>query len=179
MDRSTDFPKVGGGLGHVSIALADKFEKLQFVVQDLPHNTKAGAESLQENLKDRVSFQAHDFFTPQPVHDADVYFLRMIFHDFSDKYTAQILQSLVPALKPGARILVSDMVIPPPGIVPKSDERIMRIMDCQMMNFLNSYERELGDWEAVFASADSRLKIKGVTCPPGSVMSLVELQLEG
>jgi hypothetical protein len=59
----------------------------------------------------RVSFMSHDFFTPQTV-VADVYLLRWILHNWSDKYCVRILRALIPALKPGARVIVNEDVRP-------------------------------------------------------------------
>ena len=72
-------------------------------------------------LDDRYS----DFFTDQPV-SADVYYMRSILHNWSDKYSVQILRHLTPALKPGARVLVHELVLPEPGTVSKADEKRMR-----------------------------------------------------
>ena len=55
-----------------------------------------------------------DFFTLQPIKDADVYFFRAIFHDWPDKYCIQILQNLIPALKTGARVIIQDPHTPDP-----------------------------------------------------------------
>lgn len=96
---------VGGGHGGVSTRLASETKQMRFVVQDLEGTAKVGSEILAPELKERVSFMAHDFFTPQPV-TADVYFLRWILHNWSDKYCVEILRSLVPGLKSGARVLL-------------------------------------------------------------------------
>lgn len=120
--------QVGGSKGHASIALAEKAPALKFIVQDLPEVVADAGASLPESMKEseRISFMAHDFFTPQSVKDADVYLLRFILHDYSDKYAIRILKNLVPALKNGARLIVMDGVAPPPGVIPKSDERLIR-----------------------------------------------------
>ena len=76
-------------------------------------------------LEDRISFMAHDFFTPQPI-TADVYFFRFIFHDWPDKYGISILQNLVPALKPGARVLINEFCLPEPGMISAYKERVLR-----------------------------------------------------
>jgi hypothetical protein len=55
--------------------------------------------------------RSSDFFTPQPV-AADVYYFRSIFHNWADKYCVEILRSLVPALKKGARIIIHERVLP-------------------------------------------------------------------
>jgi SAM-dependent methyltransferase len=106
---------VGGGLGHVSHALAasEHGSKAHFVVQDLADIVDKGQSALPgKGLQEKIHFQVHDFFEEQPVHGADVYLLRMILHDWSDKYGIKILRALVPALKPGAKVVINDRVIP-------------------------------------------------------------------
>ena len=105
----------GKGTGGVGIEIARHFAELKCVVQDLPEVVE-GAE-VPEDLREgeRLSFMAHDFFEQQPVKDADVYLLRWILHDWSDEYATKIMRSLTPAMKQGARILVCDLCLPPPG----------------------------------------------------------------
>jgi hypothetical protein len=69
---------------------------------------------------------AHDFFTPQPVKHADVYLYRWIFHNWVDDKCIEILRNAIPALKPGARILINDGCLPRPGSVRWNEERVMR-----------------------------------------------------
>jgi hypothetical protein len=72
---------VGGLRGVVALMLAEKFPAMRCIVQDLPE-VIAGAPALTNaDLAARVQFQAHDFYTKQPVKGADVYFFRMIFHN--------------------------------------------------------------------------------------------------
>ncbi|KAL8765648.1 MAG: hypothetical protein Q9209_007328 [Squamulea sp. 1 TL-2023] len=117
---------VGGSHGSLSITLAQKTPSLRFIVQDRPEVIGAGQENLPPDLRDRVSFMAHDFFTEQPVKGAAIYILRWILHDWSDKYAARILQALIPALKPGVKVLLVEQVLPPPGEVSKYQEKAYR-----------------------------------------------------
>lgn len=117
---------VGGSHGPVSIALAQRFPSVRCIVQDLPDTIAKGPAQTPPELKDRVTFMAHDFFTTQPVVGADVYYFRWIFHDWSDKYCIQILQNLISALKPNARVVISEYCLPEPGMVSLLKERMMR-----------------------------------------------------
>lgn len=117
---------VGGSHGSLSIAIAQSFPTLRFIVQDKAEVVELGREMLPANVRDRVSFMSHDFFTEQPVKNADVYALRWILHDWSDKYAVRILQALIPALKPGARILVIEQVLPEPGTASRYQEKTFR-----------------------------------------------------
>lgn len=178
---------VGGSTGNAAIALARSFPSLRFIVQDLPDNAEAGRRaaeaSLPADILSRVTFQGHDFTQPQPVAGADVYLLRMILHDWPDHVAVTILRNLVPVLEgrgsrtPAAKILIMDTVLPAPGQVPSSVERIVRVRDLTMMQVFNSHERDLEQWEALLAAADERLRLRRVVEPFGSAMSLLEVEL--
>lgn len=112
---------VGGSHGDASFAVARDFPKLKFVVQDLPE-----AISASSNMTPQVKFMAHDFFTEQPIKNADVYMFRWIFHNWSDDYCIRILRALIPALKSGARILINEYCLPEPNTLPRETEKHMR-----------------------------------------------------
>ena len=107
---------IGGGHGQVSLAIARSTKRLRLVVQDLPGVAAQGEKQMPKDLGQsgtgRVRFMAHDFFKPQPLKGADIYFFRWILHNWSDKYCLMILRSLVPALKKGAKVLLYEWVLP-------------------------------------------------------------------
>ena len=70
-----------------------------------------GKKALPEDLRERISFQAHNLFQMQSVDGADVYLLRLVLHDWSYKYSKKIIRALIPALKPGAKVVVNDRVV--------------------------------------------------------------------
>ncbi|KAH8698978.1 sterigmatocystin 8-O-methyltransferase [Talaromyces proteolyticus] len=174
---------VGGSTGNADIALAKSFPDLRFIVQDLPDNASAGREAAEANLPSdilsRISFQGHDFTKPQPVAGADVYLLRMILHDWPDHVAITILKQLVPVLEnKKAKLIIMDTVLPAPGQVPGSVERIVRVRDLTMMQVFNSHERDLDQWKALLAAADEGLRLRRVMEPYGSAMSLLEVELD-
>lgn len=114
---------VGGSGGHISVAIAQQAPGLKFVVQDLPAALKKAV--IPASVSDRVELMAHDFFTPQPV-QADAYFFRQIFHDWSDSNVLKILRATAPALKPGARIIINEYIVPEPGTLPFAKEKHVR-----------------------------------------------------
>lgn len=170
---------MGGNQGYVSFAIAEAFPDLKFIVQDTEGmRTPEIVAKVPEHLRSRVELTTHDFFTPQPV-VADVYFLRMILHGFSDKYCIQILQMLIPALRPGTKIIVNDGALPEPGTVGYIEERAMRTMDLFMQVTVNARERERDDWIELFQRADVRFKVKRVWRPEKSRMSFVDVEWPG
>lgn len=116
---------VGGSTGGVSVMLAQGFKDLEFVVQDLPEAITGAEEKVLLEVKERISFMAHDSFAPQPI-VAPTYLLRAVLHNWPDRYCVDILRSLVPALRHGARVVVNDILVPEPGTLDLLSERSIR-----------------------------------------------------
>ena len=136
---------IGGSRGSVALEIARRLPAIKCVVQDLPE-VIAGAE-VPDDLKGtgRVTFMAHDFFTEQPVKGADIYHLRWILHNWPEKYCIKILRNLIPALKKGARILVSETCLPSYGEWSRHEERPRRygslnLIDCLDKGLLLSFD---------------------------------------
>ncbi|OCK75619.1 O-methyltransferase [Lepidopterella palustris CBS 459.81] len=168
------FVDIGGSFGFVCVALAKKFPGMKFVVQDLPKTVADGPSKVPPEFADRIQFQAHNFLTPQPVKDADVYFFRWILHNQSDKYGVEILRALIPALKPGARIIINDNCLPKPNTIDPWDEKITRTMDVTMLELLNARERDENDYMELFKTADPRFKFLGAKTSKGCRMHIME-----
>ena len=173
--------EIGGGNGHAAVALAHAHPNLpQIIVEDLPHVVAQGETSLQPELRNRVYFTAHDFFTPQPetVLEAKLFLLRCVLHHHSDKYARIILKHLLPALRNGATLVVIDMILPPPGSVHPTVEKSMRTMDMEMMQTFSSKERQIEEWEELFTSVDSALIVRNVNQPMGSALGIMEIVMD-
>ena len=78
---------VGGGLGHDIVAFKEKFPGLpgKLIVQDLP----VVIDEIK-GLPSGIEATAYDFFKPQPVKGAKVYYLRTVLHDWPDKQAREI-----------------------------------------------------------------------------------------
>ncbi|KAJ4140272.1 Alpha-1,3-mannosyltransferase cmt1 [Fusarium equiseti] len=170
------FVDVGGSHGFVCVDLARKWDRMKFVVQDLPKTISSAPNPIceDEGVTRRISLQAHDFFTEQPIKGADVFYFRWIFHNLASHYAVMILKNLIPALKPGARVLINDHCLRGPGVENSWDEKLMRSMDLLMLTLLNSQERTEKEFEELFKAADERFVFKGVTRPEGCRMSIIE-----
>ncbi|KAK8067560.1 hypothetical protein PG996_006672, partial [Apiospora saccharicola] len=166
---------IGGSEGHVSVALAKRFPNLELVVQDMAQVLGQGAANLPADLKDRVSFMAHDMFRPQTV-EADVYYMRWILHNWSDKNCKCILEALIPVLKKGSRILIQDFYMPKPGQVALWKEKDARAMDLNMTATFSGLERTADDWKALFQAADPRFVLHEIIQPKGSALSLLDVR---
>ena len=119
--------EIGGSEGHVSAAIAQKHQHLKFVVQDLPAviETATLPNDVDEGVRGRVRYEVHDFLTDQTT-QGEVFLMRWILHDWPDQYVVKILKHLMPALRPGNKILVNDQLMPEPGQVGTVVERQIR-----------------------------------------------------
>ncbi|KAF2466142.1 putative O-methyltransferase [Lindgomyces ingoldianus] len=164
---------VGGGHGVVTAKIADATSKIRFIVQDLAQAVEVGRSSLPPILKSRVEFMTHDFFQDQVVKHADIYFFRWIMHNWSDKYCLQILRSLTPAMKPRAKVLLYEHVLPD---VPndKPSQKGGMYLDMVMLGCCNGCVRTEKDWQKLFLDADANFTLEGIRRVPGSSLSLIE-----
>ncbi|KAK3329993.1 S-adenosyl-L-methionine-dependent methyltransferase [Apodospora peruviana] len=188
---------VGGARGHVAAALAQRFPNLDVLVQDMEMVVAGAAAALPEQhlvRAGRVRFEAHDLFAAQTTSSAvgaDVFFFRWILHNWADKHCVATLRAQIPALKPGARILVMDTCMPEPGVdyylgekgedvvktraIPLWMERDLRSEDLNMGAIFNSRERTLREWKALFTEADPAFVLGAVTKPEGSALTVMEV----
>ncbi|KAI0841458.1 O-methyltransferase [Hypoxylon sp. FL0890] len=154
---------VGGGSGHVSIALARAFPHLSFIVQDGSADMLAQGKKLDlHDIEGRVTWMQHNFFQPQPLCDVAAFFIRQCTHNWCDHDVVTILKSFVPGLegsKRGTPLLINDTIIPEPGTRPAHEERGLRQMDMMMFVNFGAKERTKKEFEALLKEADPRYEI--------------------
>ncbi|KAJ5825967.1 Sterigmatocystin 8-O-methyltransferase [Penicillium riverlandense] len=170
------FVDVGGAHGDIALAAAASYPHLQYIVQDLP---EVIATAPRDSSPDgRVEFSAHDFFTPQPLRNVAVFYLRHILHNFGDARAISILRALVPGMRPGTRVLLNEHVLDPQK-QPMWKRRQDSAMDMNMLVLFNARERNEAEWRALLQSADARFAWVGVRRPAGSALAVVESCWEG
>ena len=131
--------------------------------------------TLPPSIAARLTYQHHDFFTPQTLKDVDVFLLRMIIHDWPTAEAQDIIRNLVGSMKPGGKLIIMDTVLPLPGSVPSITEAALRVRDLSMMQVHNSKERELEEWAALLKGGNEKLRLVNVVQPYGSSMSILEV----
>jgi len=116
---------IGGSHGSTAIELLKRFPHIrECVVQDLPE-VIAGA-GVPSEVDGRLKFQEYDFFREQSTKGADVYFLRMVLHDWPDDKAIAILESQVPAMAPQSRLILNEICLPDPGVLTCYQEQFLR-----------------------------------------------------
>ncbi|KAH7313595.1 S-adenosyl-L-methionine-dependent methyltransferase [Stachybotrys elegans] len=154
---------LGGSGGHDAFVLAKAFPDLDITVQDLPEAGPVFEKDVPAELKSRVRFMAHDFFKPQTV-QADIYMIKLILHDWPDAESIKILRGLIPALRPGSKVLFVDYVGKQGNAaeLPRSIQQMGTATDMRMMALFNAEERPVEAWKEIFRKADERFEIQRV-----------------
>ncbi|KAI0737534.1 S-adenosyl-L-methionine-dependent methyltransferase [Daedaleopsis nitida] len=182
---------VGGGVGSTSVVLAAAFPHLRFVVQDREQVVKIapsiwGASHSELLASGRVTFLAHDFFTPQPAQDTAasvrVFVVRGCTHNWPDEEVRKMLRLLRDAATAVTKLLIVDVLLPYacyddtdiddriPGavrsLVPEGSPLLANLgkasapeylMDISMMAVLNAKERTLHELSSLAHSAGWRI----------------------
>ena len=101
---------IGGGVGTISQFLARNTKNLHFIVQDLPGTVETGQKQLPADLRDRIDFVAHDFFTPQK-EGARIFFMRWIMHNWADKKAIALLKAIASGMRKGSQLVIFDYLV--------------------------------------------------------------------
>lgn len=143
---------VGGGHGQFLGALLQGAPNSRGLLFDL-ESVLAGADRELEALgvAGRVEKVAGSFFEAIPA-DPDLFILKHILHDWTDEQCAQILQNVASAMKPGATLLICEMLLAePPQFSPAA------MMDLNMMVMTGGRERTASQYEKLLQGAGLKL----------------------
>lgn len=161
---------VGGNQGHDLIGFHQAYPDLpgKLVLQDLP----AQISKIPPNtLPKTIEATAYDFFTPQPVLGAKIYYLHMVLHDWPDSGCIKILKNIVPAMTKGfSKILLNEIVIPD-----RDANWFCTSLDVLMMLAHAAQERTEGDWRTLLGKAG--LEIVKIWDCEGNPQKIIEVEL--
>jgi len=163
---------VGGGTGHACMSLSKTHGHLKYIVQDLPEAVMDAQKFWQSNCPEflnngTTTLQAHDFFTENPVKQADVYFLRHIIHDWPNDKAVEILKNIQTSMGPDSRILLSENILIPPfrgaettapwPLLGNYGSKFTAHLDLQMLDLINGKERSIIEFRDIFEKSGLRL----------------------
>jgi hypothetical protein len=143
---------IGGSSGHDIIDFHKAFPNLpgRLVLQDLPSTIDVIPRG---TLPKGIEPQGYDFFTPQPVKEAKVYYLHHVLHDWPDEACRKILANIVPVMKKGySKILLNEVVIKDKGA-----EWFATSLDMLMLLTHSAHERTETQWRELVESAGLRI----------------------
>ncbi|KAI0126014.1 hypothetical protein BJ170DRAFT_734784 [Xylariales sp. AK1849] len=153
---------VGSGSGHIKVNLLQDIPGISFIVQDLPANGGPARALIEEHsAQDRLFFQVHDLFNPQPSGLVP---------------EASCCHSSRPWKTGAAKLLVCERILPDrTGEMANHKEQQLRTQDLLMFTLFGGGERSLSDWKSLFRKADPRLTVDVVGPPLNSVVSFIEV----
>ncbi|GAA5864130.1 hypothetical protein JCM8547_005145 [Rhodosporidiobolus lusitaniae] len=175
-----DLPKnatlvdVGSGVGSAALLIAKSAPQIKLVLQDRPEviigeAQKVWQKEAPEDINSgRVQLTVHDFFKPQPVKNADVYFLRAVIHDWPDDLAIPILRHLRDAASRSSKLILMEQPIdhiPPSGRVANLNPYSI---DQQMLVAINAMERTAEQYAALALKAGWQIKKVWKTGPNGT-----------
>jgi SAM-dependent methyltransferase len=147
---------VGGGLGELISAIVQKYPAMQGIVFDLPHCEEAAVKNLAASgVADRCRFIGGSFFESVPA-GADAIIMKYIIHDWNDERCVQILRNCHHALKPGARLLVVDRIMPG-RLEATPDHLAVTLADLNMLRGPGGCERTEDEHRELLAKGGFRM----------------------
>ncbi|KAL9016662.1 MAG: hypothetical protein Q9185_005989 [Variospora sp. 1 TL-2023] len=148
------FVDIGGGRGQMSYAFQNACPHLagRIIFQDVPQ-ALASVPSSSEGSS-TIEAMVHDFFQPQPIKGARIYFLRQILHDWPDAEAELILKNTVDAMRGhDSALLIDEKVVPDMGASLASAG-----LDLYMMINFAAQERSEKQWRELLARVGLRIE---------------------
>lgn len=147
---------VGGGSGALVAAVLAHCPEAHGVLFDQPHAiAHAPALLRRAGVQSRCECVAGSFFDGVP-EGADVYLLKSVLHNWDDERCKTILRRCREAMRPDARVLVVERVVPQSLGTGPADRDVAR-SDLTMLAALTGRERTRVEFDRLFASAGLRL----------------------
>lgn len=146
---------VGGGFGHLALALAEKYPHLHAAVLDMPDLIPIAKKSLPVNdpsVAARFQYVGGDMFESVPA--ADAYVIKHIIHDWEDERCIRLLKNCRASMQGNGRVFCIDSVVPPLG---DTSGVTAKLLDMVMMTFITGKERTMRQWEDLYAAAGFRI----------------------
>ncbi|KAI0741763.1 S-adenosyl-L-methionine-dependent methyltransferase [Daedaleopsis nitida] len=109
---------VGGGVGGLSVKLALAHPHLKFIVQDRAQTVAMapavwGQQHKEVFASGRLTYQAQDFFDPQPEGlNPGVFVLRRVLHNWPAEACHKILKNLRAAATPDTKLIIIEHILP-------------------------------------------------------------------
>jgi O-methyltransferase domain/Dimerisation domain len=143
---------IGGADGTLLAELLARYPDREGIVFDQPSAVSAARPTIEAaGLAGRAQIIGGDFFTSVPA--ADVYVLSAVLQDCNNAKALQILGNLAKAARPGAHLVVVDMVVPE-GDTPHPTKAI----DITMLGMLGGRQRSETEWRRLLADGGFRLQ---------------------
>ncbi len=148
----TTLTDVGGGLGTLMAEILIANPLMKGVVADIPSVIQMARKTIQSRgLEDRCKTVECDFFKEIPA-GSNGYLLSHILHDWSADQCQIILKNCHKAMKPGSKLLVVEMIVPP-----GNEPSISKLLDLEMLVTTGGCERTEKEFKTLLESSGFEL----------------------
>ncbi|KIG13530.1 O-methyltransferase [Enhygromyxa salina] len=150
---------IAGGLGHLAVALLERYPNLRGVLLDLPTIAplaKRHLDTVDAGVRERVEICGGDMFESVP--PGDVYVMKHIIHDWDDARCIKLLNNCRASMIGSGRVICVDAVLPAMGDTTATPAKLL---DLNMLVSFQGKERTRTQWEGLYAAAG--MKIESVT----------------
>lgn len=147
---------VGGGHGGLLTSVLELYPEAHGLLLDRPHAIAGALERIQTlGLGGRCRAISGDFFQ-SVAPGGDVYLLKTIMHDWSDRDCLLLLRNCRNAIKPEGSLLVVERIMPD-RMQPCAQHRSIARMDLTMMLGFGGHERTQSEYRALLEGAGFKL----------------------
>ena len=150
---------IGGGFGHLAVALLEKYPTLQAAVVDVPDLIPVAKERFPVKdpaVANRLKYVGGDMFDSVP--PANVYIMKHIIHDWEDEKCIKLLENCHRSMQGEGRVICVDSVLPRMGDVAGTPAKLL---DINMLVFITGKERTEDQWNHLYRAAG--FEIRSVT----------------
>ncbi len=141
--------EIGGGHGALLAAVLLAHLDLHGILMDVPHKLAGARVYLQsDGLAGRVGLVGGDASVAVTV-AADLYLLKSVLQQHGDGQARQLLENCRKAMKPGAKLVVIERLLPETA----TDDPAAVMLDLHMMAITGGRVRSLPEMKALLASA--------------------------
>jgi hypothetical protein len=147
---------IGGGFGHLAVALLEKYPTLQAIVMDIPDLIPVAQQRFpvkDRAIANRLEYLAGDMFDSVPA--ANVYIMKHIIHDWEDERCIRLLQNCHHSMRGDGRVICVDSVLPPMGNVVGTPAKLL---DINMLVFIGGRERTENQWSHLYRTAGFEIR---------------------
>ncbi|KAI0483925.1 S-adenosyl-L-methionine-dependent methyltransferase [Xylariaceae sp. FL0804] len=159
---------IAGGMGHFAREFRAKYPDSpgRVILEDLP----AVIDSVSQGGEE-IELVKYDFFTPQPIRSARVYYFHFIMHDWSDEMCLRILANTAGAMEKGySKLLLNEFILPDEECPP-----FLSGFDLEMMTCHAGKERTESQWKELLHAAG--LKVTMCMVPDKISEGVIEAEL--
>ena len=150
---------IGGGFGHLALALIEKYPHLHATVVDRPEVVRVSRQHLvvdDPGVAARLDRVGGDMFESVP--PADVYIMKHIIHDWEDEKCIRLLENCRRSMQGDGRVICVDTILPPMGDTAGASAKLLDIV---MLTHITGKERTEQQWAALYRGAG--LEIRSIT----------------